>query len=151
MIPLKRNSKKFHFYFFLIDNSTMIDLINELENECRDLVYLSESDSPVKPFVFDSIEDLTHSLDEFAANEFPGKRENKDFKEFFSKLTLEKDWHGEFEKKTVRGFKAIEQLLTSNTKNNEVLRQGTRKIKILAFGEGGDGKLYGVEMDSVET
>jgi hypothetical protein len=129
----------------------MIDLVNELEKECRDLIYLSESDSPVKPFVFDSKEDLTHSLDELAASEFPGRRERKEFKELFSKLTVEKDWHGEFEKKSVKRFRVIEQLLTSYTNKNEVLRQGTRKIKIFAFGEGADGRIYGIEMDSVET
>jgi len=129
----------------------MNNTINELENECRDLVYISETDSPVKPFVFQTREELLRSLDALAANEFPGKREKRDYREFFAKLTLEKDWHGDSEKKAVEGFKRIEQILSKSTTKNEVLRQGTRKIRILVFGEGADGRIYGIEMDSVET
>lgn len=129
----------------------MNELINELKNECRDLFYVSETESAVTPFVFENKEALLKALDEFAASDFPGKREKKDFHEFFSKVTAEKDWHGDFEKKSVRAFRNIEKIFAARTTRNELLRQGDKKIKIFAFGESEDGKIYGIEMMSVET
>jgi hypothetical protein len=135
----------------MIDNLRMENLISLLEEESRDVFYVSETDSSLEPFVFENIDELIREADLDAGGDFPGKRERRSATEFFARLTTEKDWHGDFEKRNTAAFQKIERLMTENTKDLQVLRQGYVRIRIYVFGEGVDGKLYGIRMHSVET
>jgi hypothetical protein len=129
----------------------MEKFISLLEEDCRDVFYVSETDSKIEAFVVENMEALLREIDNDAAKDFPGKREKKTAGEFFSRLTTEKDWHGDFEKKNTSAFQKIEKLLVENTRDLQVLRQGDVRVKIYVAGEGMDGKLYGIRMHAVET
>lgn len=127
------------------------ELFNQLETECRDLIYISETDSPVEPFMFDEMNLFLDDVARESEENFPGKTERKGFDEFFDRLTTDREWHTESKKKQTERFRNLRRLLADNTSGREVIRQGDIRIRIFAFGSTPEGKVYGVKMISVET
>ena len=135
------------------DNSLSMkdELLNQLEAACRDLIYISETDSPVEPFMFNEMKFLLEEVARESEEGFPGRTERKGFDDFFDRLTTDKDWHTESKKKQTEGFRNLRRLLEDKTISHEVVRQGDIRIRIFAFGSTPEGKVYGVKMISVET
>jgi hypothetical protein len=129
----------------------MENLLSKLEVAAHGAFYISETDSPIQAFEFEDMGSFLESVDETAKNEFPGKREKRDFNELFAKLTAEHDWHNDFDKEQVAKFKELERLLIDGTQNRQVLRQGDVRVEIFIFGETADGKICGIKMHAVET
>lgn len=135
------------------DNSVSMkdELLNQLETACRDLIYISETDSPVEPFMFNEMKLFLEDVARESEENFPGRKERKGFDEFFDRLTADKEWHTESKKKQTERFRNLRRLLAENTIGHEVIRQGDVRIRIFAFGSTPEGKVYGVKMISVET
>ena len=135
------------------DNSLSMkdELLNQLETACHDLIYISETDSPVEPFMFNEMKLFLEDVERESEEGFPGRTERRGFDEFFDRLTADKDWHTESKKKQTERFRNLRRLLADNTSSREVIRQGDIRIRIFVFGSTPEGKVYGVKMISVET
>lgn len=135
------------------DNSLSMndEFFTQLETACCDLIYISETDSPVEPFMFDDMKLFLQEVARESEESFPGRTERRGFDDFFDRLTADKDWHSEAKKKQTERFRNLRKLMADKTKSLEVLRQGDTRIRIFAFGSTPEGKVYGVKMISVET
>lgn len=135
------------------DNSLSMkdELLNQLETACRDLIYISETDSSVEPFMFKEMKLFLEDVARESEESFPGRTERKGFDEFFDRLTADKDWHTESKRKQTERFRNLRKLLADNTSSHEVIRQGDIRVRIFVFGSTPEGKVYGVKMISVET
>lgn len=128
------------------------ELTARLAEACRGLVYISETDSPVKPFAFSGIDpssDAAVIASLGLASDAPV--EVYDFDDFFAKLTARKDWFGDDDLSRAEAFAGLHDLLRSELKDRRVLRVGRVRIDILAFGTAPDGRSVGFRTFAVET
>jgi hypothetical protein len=103
-------------------------LENEIANLCKELYYISETDSPVEAVSF---------------NVPAGKS---------SRLTREENWHTETERKRARQFADLWRLMKEKLKDIKVFRFGKIRIEIFVIGrEKNSGRLVGIRTMSVET
>ena len=113
-------------------------LFHEIERACAGLIYVSETDEPVTAFA-GSVTGSNQPVEE------------RDFAEFFSRLTANRDWHGAADKTKAKKFLALQKLLEENLRDLRVLRFGERRIDIFIVGTDNDGRLMGVRTKAVET
>ena len=124
--------------FFHENDKDESKLFHEIERACAGLIYVSETDAPVSAF--------TGTV---TARDQP--IEERDFAEFFSRLTANRDWHGAAENAKAKKFLTLQKLLEENLRDLRVLRFGERRIDIFIVGTDNDGRLMGVRTKAVET
>jgi hypothetical protein len=123
-----------------------------LAKVCEKLIYISETDSPVEPFIDSNINEISEEEVARALNRRPSEaKEQVDLNIFFEKLTRERDWHDEAHKKRAKRFADLEKILRANLDDPGVFRFGTIRIDIFAVGRDSSGKLAGVRTMAVET
>ena len=123
-----------------------------LEKACKKLIYISETDSPVEPFIDSEIGEVTKASVAQALNRRPSEAvEEVELRDFFEKLTRTRDWHNEAQQQLTQRFAELEKLLKANLEDAKVFRFGTIRIDIFAVGKDTDGKLAGVKTVAVET
>jgi len=113
------------------------DLEKRLATACRGLVYVSETDSPVVPF-------LRMPSSKVGSTELS-------FDTFFNRLTTKKGWHTDAERKNAEGFARLKDLLESELNDIHVYKNGEIQLEITVAGRTKDGELAGVKMKAVET
>lgn len=129
-------------------------LLERLQTTTKGLTYMSESDYPVEPFIWEG-----EGKDDFTAKDilkvmkYPSRAPVKviDLDEFFSRLTQEQDWHGPQEKKEVKQYKKLVSLLKESLTNLQVFKVGKINIDIYVVGKTADGDFAGVTTKAVET
>ena len=127
-------------------------LKNELEAACRGLVYISETDRPIRP-VFEAVGGET-TVTEFVSRNLPagsGSIKEKPPSLFFDRLTVDRDWHSADDKKMVRRFRRLESLLMDNLIEVTMFRAGRVQVEIFVVGRDDDGNIAGVRTSAVET
>ena len=142
----EKNEKNFHD-----EKKNSLDLLALLQDACKGLVYISETDAPVTAFVADHKiskgEDIIHQL--------IGKTDEAvsevDFGQFFSHLTTIKEWHGDREKARAKKFLDLQKLIEENLSDRKVFRIGNIRIRIYAVGLDSSGRLVGITTNAVET
>lgn len=123
-----------------------------LEKACEKLVHISETDSPVEPFVDSSIAEMSAAAVAAALGRNPGEAvERTDFGSFFEKLTRDRDWHSAAQERMKQRFAELEKLLAANLEEPAVFRFGTVRVDIFVVGRDSDGNLAGVRTMAVET
>ena len=136
---------------FLRKGNLSPSLVSQLEDACKGLIYISETDAPVTAFTtgpdFVAGESIIQQL---------GGKANEpvseiDFDQFFERLTTVKDWHGEREKLRAKKFLDLQKLIEENLSNRKVFRIGEIRLRIFAVGTDSDGRLVGIETNAVET
>lgn len=127
-------------------------LFTALRKVCTGLVFVSETDSPVEPFLVEKKHGI--SLAAFTA----GKRsfDEKNFKtdsatDFFERLTRHAEWYGEREIRAAARFSELRDLIFGNLIDVELIRVGSVRIEIVIVGRDAEGNLAGVKTSSVET
>lgn len=138
--------------FFQKNDKNNNELFRKIERACEGLIYISETDAPVLPFVGDPSDVLTAKL----ILQQTGVRadtqiEERDFDEFFVRLTTLKDWYGEKEIDRTKKFLELKKLLEENLRDLKVFRIGSIRIDIVVAGRDKDGNLAGVTTKAVET
>ncbi len=129
-----------------------VELQRALEQACAKLVYVSETDSPVEPFVDSSIADVSPGSVSAGLGRNPGEAiEQVDFESFFEKLTRARDWHTAAQERSNQRFAELEKLLAANLEQPAVFRFGTVRIDIFVVGKDSGGNLAGVKTMAVET
>lgn len=129
------------------------ELLRDLEAACRGLVYISETDAKVEPFVAESprARSLQAYLNVIGVERNATDIEECDFNKFFDRLTTEKDWYGAREKERASRYSKVRDLLKANLDSLRVIRIGRIQIDIFVAGVTKTGTLAGVKTKSIET
>ena len=139
--------------FFFHENSPDHDsLVAALWSVCEGLVYISETDSPVQPFVAGVTGEVTaRTILQETGKDASTPTEERDFGQFFERLTTLKDWYGDTEKARAKKYLELQKLLEENLFDLKVIRIGNIRLDIYALGLDKDGRLTGVSTFAVET
>ena len=146
--PEKRKKSKKIFAPDEVENDS---LMSALENACRDLVFISETDADLEPLV--AGEARSRSLASYLRGlQIDNEQiEEVSFDKFFNRLTIEKDWHRELDKKRVMRFLKLRKMLEKNLDDLRVIRVGRIMIDIYIVGVTTYGRLAGVKTKAIET
>ena len=127
-------------------------MIDAFSQASKGLMYISESDAEVTPFVDGSADSVTKEAVLQAAGKPPGTRvEEVDFDEFFARLSETKDWYGDEEKKRAGRFARLSEVLQGYLRELKVFRLGRVQVDIYIVGLDETGHLAGVKTQAVET
>ena len=139
-------------FFFQENNKNDSELFHEIERACEGLIYISETDAPVLAFAGQPADAVTANVilqQTGLAADAPVEERN--FAEFFDRLTAIRDWYGEAEKARAQKFLELQKLLEENLSELKVIRIGRIQLDIFAVGIDKDGCLMGVSTKAVET
>ena len=133
-------------------NSSSEQIFGALHTACEGLIYISETDSPIVPFIGNLVKEVSAKTILEQANSPSGETiEEVSFDDFFAKLTAVKDWFGERETARAKKFLDLKRLMEENLTDLKVFRIGEIRIKIYLAGLDQNGRLLGVKTDAVET
>ncbi len=77
--------------------------------------------------------------------------EERDFAEFFKRLTEIQDWFGDEEKATAQKFAELKDLLERNLRDLKVFKIGKIQIDVYVVGLEAENNLLGIKTKAVET
>lgn len=128
------------------------ELISRLEKLCGRLAFVSETDSPVEPFTISTADgDVDAEFERMIVSQKKGPIEEVDPSIFFDRLTKEKEWYTDREKKAAADYAKLEKLLRENLKGLRVLRVGSVRVDIYVAGHSSPNTITGVRTRAVET
>jgi hypothetical protein len=121
-----------------------------LQKACGGLVYISESDAEIEPILVEkdrslSVEDLIEKTASSRAIE------TKPAAEFFERLTRDREWHGEAERRNVGRFRDLERIIFDNIADLRMFRVGRIRVDIFVLGHDTEGNIAGIRTNAVET
>ena len=127
------------------------ELLKHLNAAARLLTFISETDADVIPFIAaspgsKSLRSYLKALDVTSTDV-----EEIAFEEFFARLTREREWFGEREKKRAERFSNLRDVLSKNLRDLRVIRVGRIRIDIYLAGISASGRLAGVKTKAIET
>lgn len=122
----------------------------QIEQTVKDLYYISETDSEIFPYVGKKADEVSAAeiLKHLGKND---QVEERDFYDFFSRLTKYQDWFGDEEKKTADNFSELKKILTLNLIEKKVFKIGQINVDIYIVGLDENNVLTGVWTKAVET
>ena len=128
------------------------ELMKRLEQACDGLIYISEIDAVIVPFAGSE----SDRVDSDTARRYAGKEaaapiEERDFEEFFKRVTTVREWHGDTEIEKAKKFQVLYELLKEDLSQIKVLRVGRIRLDIFVMGLDKYGRLAGVKTQAVET
>lgn len=126
-------------------------LIEELSEATRGLLFLSESDYPFEVFKWTSAEPTRAFLRGLAGADSSAPVETRGAREFFRAAVSEPEWKGEEELALARRFQTLLRLLETSLADLEVYRVGEVDIKVYVAGRAPSGNFVGVSTRVVET
>jgi hypothetical protein len=128
------------------------EIFQAIEIACEGLIYISETDAPIIPFIDGTTADIkTEIIRQHVGAAADVPIEERNFTEFFDRLTSIKDWYGKKEIARAKKFFELKTLLEENLCDLKVFRIGSRSIDIFVLGTGANGTLMGVTTKAVET
>lgn len=145
----KRRKKK---NFFTENDVKENQLATEIEKIATGLYYISETDAEIFPFSGTKAEIV--SVEEIlkqTANAADTAVEERDFNEFFGRLTKTQDWFGEEETANAHKFAELKKLLEENLKDIQVFKIGKINLDIYVVGLDSASNLIGIKTKAVET
>lgn len=133
-------------------NSEEIDLPAQIKKIVNGLFYTSETDAQILLFAGKKAESVTsEEILCQTGNKTDSSIEEKEFTEFFARLTEIQDWFGDEEKATAQKFADLKDLLQNNLKDLKVFKIGKIQIDVYAVGLDVKGILTGIKTQAVET
>ena len=123
-----------------------------LEELVRGLLFVSESDSPIRVVKLG----LLPELDERAFSKALGKPEGTSVTrhslgELFDRCVADQDWHGPTERATLERYRRLVAFLGEALADTRVFRIGQIAVEAYALGKTSDGSWLGVATTLVET
>lgn len=127
----------------------MIDAFAQVSNG---LVYISETDAEVVPFIDGEADAVTKEAILKAAG-LPDNTsvEEVDFDQFFARLSAVKNWHGDEETKRAGQYARLSEVLQGYLRELKVFRLGRVQIEIYIAGLDETDHLAGIRTRAVET
>lgn len=137
------------------------DVLKALRTAAKGLLFPSESDKPIKAFLWKSDGDSAKSIDEAtvrAAIQAPADAEitTQSVEKFFEPVVAEEDWHGPDEKAVMQRFRALVEALQKHLTGLTVFRVAgsggdTSAIDAYVVGRTASGEWAGVSTQLIET
>lgn len=123
---------------------------DQIKTIVKDLYYISETDSEIFSFVGEkaasvSAEELLRQLGR------TDPVEEREFEDFFKRLTEMQEWFGDEETATANKFSSLKELLLKNLKDLKVFKVGKIEVDIYIVGLNSENILAGVWTKAVET
>lgn len=131
----------------------------KLRVAAKGLLFMSESDKPIKAFVWSDIETKGDAIDASvltAAKKVPdgAKVTTRTIDDFFKNATVDQAWFGEEEKKQAGRFRALVATLKEQLSGVQVFRveqEGEASVAAYVIGRTAAGNLAGVQTELIET
>lgn len=116
------------------------------------LYFMSETDSEIVPFFGTQAKSVTkEEILIQTKNSMNAPVEERNFTDFFSRLTEIQDWFGDEEKATAQKFAELKKLLESNLRDLKVFKIGKIQLDVYAVGIDAENNLLGIQTKAVET
>lgn len=130
----------------------MPTLYDELAAATAGLEFMSETDAPIEPIVWDETAP-TGSAELLSRLGLPHETEIEllDLDTFFRPATTLRDWFDPDETEHAQRFTALAQLLKQRLHNPRVYKIGAINRQVYVLGQTDDGKLAGIKTHVVET
>jgi len=139
-------------FFFHENDQDPNSLASRLESACDGLIFISETDTPITPFGGGPANEITSQIILEQTGRSPNEPvEERDFDEFFDRLTTIREWYGEEEKARAKKFLELYTLLKESLQDRKVFRIGRIRLDIYAVGRDQQGRLVGISTHAVET
>lgn len=125
-----------------------------LQRATDGLVYQSETDAPVEPFVmtgFEGTEVTPDALVGFLKRDAGTPVATETVEDFFSTLTAIEDWYGDEERVAARRYRRLQRLLTTSLADLKVFKVGERSLDVYVVGKLESGEFAGITTKAVET
>jgi Nuclease A inhibitor-like protein len=128
------------------------NLSGQIEKIARGLYYISETDAEISPFRGTKAVGVTKEILLSQTGNAPDAPvEERNFEDFFKRLTKIEDWFGDEENKSAAKFRKLKELLERNLKDLKVFKVGRIEIDIYVVGLDKEGNLAGIKTKAVET
>ena len=134
----------------------MSDLLETLKKQSKGLLYLSEADFAVKPFLWTKAEmgpePLTpEKIKTLLKLKADAPLETVTFENFFAPAVTLEDWFGDEEKQSAAQFQTLVETLKTHLTELTVYKMGEAKKTVVVIGKTSDGDYAGVTTKVVET
>jgi hypothetical protein len=128
------------------------DVFEQIKAATEGLYYISETDAEILPFGGEKAEAASKETI-LAQTKAPADSqvEERDFAEFFARLTEIQDWFGDEEKETAQKFGQLKELLEKNLRDLKVFKIGKIQLDVYAVGLDAENNLIGIKTKAVET
>lgn len=137
------------------DHNATEDWTERLKPATTGLLFPSETDAPVVPFVWETPEghlELTaDAVVKLSGHPEGTPIEEIGFDHLFGKVTQPREWHKEAGKVRTRRFIELRDLLRENLRGIRVFRIGTIAIDVYVVGVDPKDRLAGISTKVVET
>lgn len=132
-----------------VENEVLAGRINKA---CSGLIYISETDAPIKLFEGGFADRVTKKtvLEQTGHGAMLPVAET-DFDTFFGRLTRVEDWFPSERKADAKRFAKLKKILEENLTGLRVFKVGKVRLDIYAVGLDKGGRLIGVRTKAVET
>jgi hypothetical protein len=128
------------------------ELAERIKLASEGLWYMSETDAEIFPFIGKRAESVTkENLLAQIGEKSDAQVEERDYGEFFARLTKIQDWFGEEEKETAEKYAALGNLLEKNLKDLRVSKVGQIQLDLFVVGLDAQSNLMGIKTKAVET
>ena len=135
-----------------VNSGSTNKLAEYIENAAEGLYYVSETDAEIKPFIGRTSQAVTpEEILEQTDNAVDSAVEQRDFSDFFSRLTKIQDWFGDEEKANAQKFVRLKEVLENNLRELRVFKVGKIQLDIYVVGLDENDKLLGIKTKAVET
>jgi hypothetical protein len=129
-----------------------IDFVAQLNDLVDGLYVMSETDAPLKPFVWKKIDTIDDALLLKKAKVSPETcLEKWTIEDFFKNMITPQEWHSEQEKTDVLKFQNVLNTLQTSLTRPTVYRIGDTKKEVFIVGRLADGNVGGLKTYVVET
>lgn len=131
-------------------NAKAETLAERLKKASKEILYISETDAEILPFVGEKAE-AVNAETVLKQTRTDAPVEERDFEEFFKRLTSLQEWFGDEEIENANRFAKLKEILQKNLKDIKVFKIGTVEINIYIVGLDQQNILTGVQTKAVET
>ena len=127
-------------------------LLKEIKRASKDLYYISEIDAEIRAFDGGKSGEISSEIIlQRTKSSKEAKVEERDFDEFFERLTKIQDWFEEEETEKANRFAYLRNLLKNNLRDLKVYKVGEIQIRIYVAGLDAEDDLFGIQTEAVET
>lgn len=128
------------------------DLEKQIKQVSEGLYYISETDAEIFPFIGEKAEYVNaETIIKQTGKEGSVAVEERDFEDFFERLTAYQEWFGDEETEAADKFSKLKELLKANLRELKVFKLGEIEIDIFVVGLDSDNRLSGIKTEAVET
>lgn len=133
-------------------NLSQDSLFGEIKKASEGLYYISETDAEILPFSGSKASEVSsQEILNQAKSDQNANVEERDFSEFFERLTKIQEWFGAEETENARKFAELKDLLQQNLSELKVFKIGSIQLDIYAVGLDSENILTGIKTKAVET